>query len=161
MKIESRVDGHLGVDAQWLASQEGLVGEDCTAALIPGESGHLFLQLSPSGHARFFLRGRQHEHAHNDGIWGDSAGGPLMNGYVFADASYQSTTEITGGTLMDTMKSVPFFGRSMKNAFAPTTTLTMVHGNQKAVVTKIRPTSSILRRRPLPRLRRDRRRVRC
>lgn len=61
---------------------------------------------------------------------------PLMNGHAFADASYQSTTEITGGTLMDTMKSVPFFSKSMKNAFAPTTTLTMVHGNQKAVVNK-------------------------
>jgi hypothetical protein len=55
---------------------------------------------------------------------------------AFADASYQSTTQITGGTLVDTMKSMSFLGKSMSNLFAPTTTMTMVHGNQKAVVSK-------------------------
>lgn len=56
--------------------------------------------------------------------------------FAFADASYQSTTQITGGTLVDTMRSVSFLGKSMSNLFAPTTTVTMVHGNQKAVVNK-------------------------
>ena len=61
---------------------------------------------------------------------------PLMNGYAFADASYESTTQITGGSLADTMKSVSFLSKSMRNMFAPISTLTIVHGNQKAVVTK-------------------------
>jgi hypothetical protein len=55
---------------------------------------------------------------------------------AFADASYQSTSQITGGTLVDTVKSVSFLGKSMSNMLAPTSTLTMVHGNQKAVVSK-------------------------
>jgi hypothetical protein len=46
LRLKIEVDGHAGVDAQWLASLRGLVCEDCTEALIPGESGHLFLQLS-------------------------------------------------------------------------------------------------------------------
>ncbi|MGC2161764.1 MAG: hypothetical protein WA634_07655 [Silvibacterium sp.] len=61
---------------------------------------------------------------------------PFMSGYAFADASYQSTTQITGGTLVDTVKSVGFLGKSMSKMFAPTSTLTMVHGNQKATVSK-------------------------
>jgi hypothetical protein len=55
---------------------------------------------------------------------------------AFADASYQSTTQITGGALVDTVKSVSFLGKSMSNMLAPTSTITMVHGNQKAVVSK-------------------------
>jgi hypothetical protein len=55
---------------------------------------------------------------------------------AFADASYQSTTQITGGTLIDTVKSVSFLGKSMSNMLAPTSTITMVHVNQKAVVSK-------------------------
>jgi hypothetical protein len=55
---------------------------------------------------------------------------------AFADASYQSTTQITGGTLVDTIKSVSFISKSMANLTAPTSTITMVHGNQKAVVSK-------------------------
>jgi hypothetical protein len=38
--------------------------------------------------------------------------------------------------MVDQLKSVSFLSKSMKNLFAPTTTLTMVHGNQKAVVNK-------------------------
>ena len=55
---------------------------------------------------------------------------------MFADASYQETTQITGGTMVDSLKSVSFLSKSMSNLFAPTTTITMVHGNQKAVVNK-------------------------
>jgi hypothetical protein len=54
----------------------------------------------------------------------------------FADASYQSTSQITGGTMVDQLKSVSFLSKSMNNLFAPTNSLTMVHGNQKAVVNK-------------------------
>ena len=59
-----------------------------------------------------------------------------MEGYAFADASYQSTTQITGGTLVNALKSVSFLSKSMSNMFAPISTLTMVHGNQKATVSK-------------------------
>ncbi len=60
----------------------------------------------------------------------------LASQCMFADASYQETSQITGGTMVDTLKSVSFLSKSMGNMFAPTNTLTMVHGNQKAVVTK-------------------------
>jgi hypothetical protein len=60
----------------------------------------------------------------------------LVSEVAFADASFQSTNQITGGTMVDQLKSVSFLSKSMSNMFAPTTTLTMVHGNQKAVVSK-------------------------
>jgi len=60
----------------------------------------------------------------------------LGNRFMFADASYQETTQVTGGSMVDSLKSVSFLSKSMGNMFAPTTTITMVHGNQKAVVRK-------------------------
>ena len=60
----------------------------------------------------------------------------LVNRLSFADASYQETSQITGGTMVDQLKSISFLGKTMNNLFAPTNTLTMVHGNQKAVVRK-------------------------
>jgi hypothetical protein len=60
----------------------------------------------------------------------------LGNRFMYADASYQETTQITGGSMVDSLKSVSFLSKSMSNAFAPMTTTTMVHGNQKAVVGK-------------------------
>jgi hypothetical protein len=59
-----------------------------------------------------------------------------MCGAAFGDASYQSTTQVTGGTLVDGLKSVSFLGKSLSNMFAPDSTITMVHGNQKATVRK-------------------------
>jgi hypothetical protein len=60
----------------------------------------------------------------------------LVNQCLLADASFQSTYQITGGTLVDGLKGQAFIGRAVGKMFAPTNTLTMVHGNQKAVVTK-------------------------
>ncbi len=60
----------------------------------------------------------------------------LVSRFTFADASYQETSQITGGTMVDQLKSISFLGKTMNNLFAPTNTLTMVHGNQKAVVSK-------------------------
>jgi hypothetical protein len=60
----------------------------------------------------------------------------LGNRFMYADASYQETTQVTGGSMVDSLKSVSFLSKSMSNAFAPITTTTMVHGNQKAVVAK-------------------------
>src|SRR3984957_2872184 len=59
----------------------------------------------------------------------------LVNQFTFADASYQETSQITGGTMVDALKSISFI-KSVNNMFAPTTTTTMVRGNQKAVVSK-------------------------
>jgi len=60
----------------------------------------------------------------------------LGNRFMYADASYQETTQVTGGSMVDSLKSVSFLSKSMSNMFAPMTTITMVHGNQKAVVSK-------------------------
>ena len=61
----------------------------------------------------------------------------LVNRCTLADASYQETSQITGGTMVNTLKSVSFLGgKAMKDMFAPITTTTMVHGNQKAVIGK-------------------------
>jgi len=53
----------------------------------------------------------------------------------YCDSSYQETTQMTGGQLVDSLKNIPFMGKQMKSLTAPNTTTTMVHGNQKAVVT--------------------------
>jgi hypothetical protein len=60
----------------------------------------------------------------------------LVSRLTFADASYQETSQVTGGAMVDQLKSISFLGKTMSNAFAPITTTTMVHGNQKAVVSK-------------------------
>jgi len=53
-----------------------------------------------------------------------------------ADASYQETTQITGGQLVDTLKSVPFAPKSIKKIFDPINSLKLLHGNQLASVSK-------------------------
>src|ERR1700732_55852 len=58
----------------------------------------------------------------------------LASRLMFADASYQETTQITGGSMMAPLKSMSFLSKSMRDMLAPTTTTTMIHGNQKAVV---------------------------
>ncbi len=58
--------------------------------------------------------------------------GPMV---CYGDSSYQETTQLTGGQLVDSLKSIPFMGKQFKSLTDPTTTTTMVHGNQKAVVT--------------------------
>jgi hypothetical protein len=60
----------------------------------------------------------------------------LANRLMFADASYQETTQITGGSMVAPLKSMSFLSKSMRDVFAPITTTTMIHGNQKAVVGK-------------------------
>src|ERR1700678_2599445 len=60
----------------------------------------------------------------------------LGSRFMYADASYQETTQVTGGSMVDGLKSVSFLSKSMSNMFAPMTTTTIVHGNQKAVVSK-------------------------
>ena len=60
----------------------------------------------------------------------------LASRFTFADASYQETTQITGGSMVAPLKSMSFLSKSMRDMLAPMTTTTMIHGNQKAVVSK-------------------------
>ena len=60
----------------------------------------------------------------------------LASRLMFADASYQETTQITGGSMVAPLKSMSFLSKSMRDMLAPITTTTMIHGNQKAVVSK-------------------------
>jgi len=53
-----------------------------------------------------------------------------------ADASYQTTYQITGGSLVEAVKNMAFISREASQMFAPTNTLVLVHGNQKATVNK-------------------------
>jgi len=52
------------------------------------------------------------------------------------DASYQSTTQMTGGSLVNTIRSSQFTPKAARSVIEPTTTLTVVHGNQKAVISR-------------------------
>jgi len=58
--------------------------------------------------------------------------GPLV---CHGDSSYQVMTQVTGGQLVDSLTSIPILGKKFKSLTDPVTTTTMVHGNQKAVVT--------------------------
>lgn len=49
---------------------------------------------------------------------------------VFGDASYQETTEITGGSLVQMMKVASVFSSRARQAQAPTTSSVMVHQNR-------------------------------
>ena len=59
--------------------------------------------------------------------------GPLA---CYADSSYEHTTQITGGQLINTLKKIPFMGKQVKALADPQVETTMVHGNQKAIVAK-------------------------
>ena len=54
----------------------------------------------------------------------------------YADSSYEHTTQITGGQLVAMVKNLSFFSKQMRSLTDPTNEITMVHGNQKAIVSK-------------------------
>ena len=54
----------------------------------------------------------------------------------YADASYEKSTQITGGQFVDMLKNVPMISRQMRSLTEPKSEITMVHGNQKAVVSR-------------------------
>jgi hypothetical protein len=60
----------------------------------------------------------------------------LASQIAFADASYESTSQVSGGSLMEMLKSNPIAAKAARQMYAPTNTLTMVHGNRKATVNK-------------------------
>jgi hypothetical protein len=53
-----------------------------------------------------------------------------------ADSSYQQSTQMTGGQFVDTLRNIPFMSKQMNSLTDPMITTTMVHGNQKAVVSR-------------------------
>jgi hypothetical protein len=55
---------------------------------------------------------------------------------AFGDASYERTTQVTGGQLIDSIKNMPFMGKQIRALTDPATETTMVSGNQKVVVGK-------------------------
>ncbi len=64
-------------------------------------------------------------------------GGMLLSAsFALADASYQTSSQITGGQFVDALKSQAFIAKQVNKMFAPTNRILMVHGNQKAEVSK-------------------------
>ena len=49
---------------------------------------------------------------------------------AYADASYQETVQVTGGSLVDAFKKLPFMPKSMKQMLEPIVSRKAVHGNQ-------------------------------
>jgi len=56
---------------------------------------------------------------------------------AYADASYEHTSRISGGQFIDFLKNAPIISKQMKALTEPTSEITMVHGNQKATVSKL------------------------
>jgi hypothetical protein len=54
----------------------------------------------------------------------------------FGDASYEHTSQITGGQFVNMLKNFAFISKQMKQMTEPSSEITMVHGNQKAIVSK-------------------------
>ena len=54
----------------------------------------------------------------------------------FGDASYQSTTQMNSGMLVNMAKKFAFLSKSMRDLTDPVSEITMVSGNQKAIVSK-------------------------
>jgi hypothetical protein len=59
--------------------------------------------------------------------------GPLI---CCADSSYEHTSQITGGQMVNMLKNYAFISKQMKQMTEPSSEITMVHGNQKAIVSK-------------------------
>jgi hypothetical protein len=55
---------------------------------------------------------------------------------AMADSSYEHTSQITGGQLVSMLKSFSFISKQMRQMTDPISEITMVHGNQKAIVSK-------------------------
>jgi hypothetical protein len=60
----------------------------------------------------------------------------LGNGVALADASYQETVQITGGQLVESLRSVPFMPKSFKQMLEPIVTRKVLRGNQLASIAK-------------------------
>jgi hypothetical protein len=54
----------------------------------------------------------------------------LIPASMYADVTYQETTEITGGSLLSMVKMAGMISSSARQASAPTTSTVMIHGNR-------------------------------
>ncbi len=68
--------------------------------------------------------------------WGVATGLLLIHRLACADAGYSETVQITGGSLVESLRSIPFMPKSFKQLLEPTTSSKWVHGNQLASVSK-------------------------
>jgi hypothetical protein len=57
-------------------------------------------------------------------------------GVARADASYEETVQITGGQLVESLRSVPFMPKSFKQMLEPIVTRKVLHGNQLLSISK-------------------------
>jgi hypothetical protein len=62
------------------------------------------------------------------------AGGVELAQAALGDASYQESTQITGGQLIDALKSLPFAKQKIQKILDPIVSSNMLHGNQFASV---------------------------
>jgi len=71
--------------------------------------------------------------------WIGAIGGSLvvLSGPASADAGYQDTTQITGGALVQMLRSIPFMPTSAKQVLEPMVTNVKLHGNQLARMSKL------------------------
>jgi hypothetical protein len=60
----------------------------------------------------------------------------MIQQLAMADASYEHTSQITGGQFVNMLKNFAIISKQMKQMTEPTSEITMVHGNQKAIVSK-------------------------
>lgn len=65
-----------------------------------------------------------------------SAVGFAGTGTAWADASYQETVQISGGSMVESLRSMPFGQSQIRKMFDPINSRTMLHGNQLATVSK-------------------------
>jgi hypothetical protein len=72
-------------------------------------------------------------------IFGVVAAGLLFQESAFADASYQQTTQITGGSLMSMMKMASVFSSKARGLDKPVVSTVLLHGNKMA---RIGPTTT-------------------
>ena len=61
----------------------------------------------------------------------------VLSGSASADAGYQDTTQITGGALVQMLRSIPFMPKSAKQVLEPMVTNVELHGNQLALVSNL------------------------
>jgi hypothetical protein len=71
--------------------------------------------------------------------WVRAIGGSLvvLSGSASADAGYQDTTQITGGALVQMLRSIPFMPASAKQVLEPMVTTVELRGNQLARQSKM------------------------
>jgi len=71
--------------------------------------------------------------------WGVATGLLLIHRLACADAGYSETVQITGGSLVESLRSIPFMPKSFKQLLEPTTSSKWVHGNRQLPDRRVPP----------------------